>query len=143
MKTLQFFDGRVGTMTQVYHLLRQSEENPAGGSHGSVLRRAIEKRLADFCLQPANSLADSRLRSVKPLRRARKTLFLGYCDEHLKLVNIHQNTPHAKSRRSSLQIRWRLLRCLIGLNGLGYDITRRYVAIDIITLTIPARLPKI
>ena len=32
---------------------------------------------------------------------------------------------------------------LIGFTGSSYDITTRYVAIDIITLTIPRLLPKI
>jgi hypothetical protein len=70
-------------------LLRQSEEDAAGGSHCSILRRTIEEWLADFGFEPANGLADGGLRPVQSLSRAGKALFLRDGDQHFELVYVH------------------------------------------------------
>lgn len=102
MQTLQLLDGRVRAVSQVDHLLSQFKENAARRGHGAVFRRAIEKRFADFRLEPANGLADGRLRAVQSLCSARKTLLLRDSDEHFELVDVQRNLLSGTSWESSV-----------------------------------------
>src|SRR5262249_50256117 len=91
VKVAELANRRVGVMTQVQHLLRKVEKDPPRGGQRAVLGRAVEERLAPFCFQATNRLANLRLRGMKRIGGPGRALFLGPRQENFQLVYIHAN----------------------------------------------------
>jgi hypothetical protein len=67
-----------------------SEQNLAGIGQRHWFGRAVEQRLADLLLQPADGDADGRLRSKKDVGRTRETTGLRNRHENLQLAELHK-----------------------------------------------------
>src|SRR5262245_49122761 len=88
MKIFQFADRSVRALAQVEYLLGEFVEHSSARRKRAVLRGAIEERLAQFALEPADGLADCRSSAMQRLGCSGKALLVGDRHEHFELIYV-------------------------------------------------------
>ena len=89
LQIAQVADRRFRLLGQAHQALRVVEQHPARLGELAVLRRTVEQAFAKVFLEPANGLADGRLRPMQPGGRPGKAPLRRNGQKYLKFSEIH------------------------------------------------------